>query len=93
MSNEETMKQPLRLTIASVLMDGVPRTSDELAAFLRPSYPGERQINPENLDNQVQALRAVGIVSVVEEHIDQRGQLVQTYTLTDYGREKVKRAQ
>lgn len=87
------MKQPLRLTIASVLADGVPRTADDLAALLQPSYPGERQINPQNLENQAQALRAVGIVSVVEEHIDQKGQLVQAYTLTDYGREKVKRAQ
>lgn len=86
------MKAPLRLTVASVLLDGIPRTAEELAVLLRPDYPGERQINPKNLDYQAQALRAVGIVAVAEERIDENGRLVQSYTLTGYGREKVKHA-
>ena len=86
------MKEPLRLTIASVLADGIPRTAEELAARLGPLYPGERQINPQNLDDQAQALRAVGIVAVAEERVDDVGRLVQSYTLTAYGREKVKHA-
>lgn len=86
------MKAPLRLVIASLLADGTPRSAEEIATALRPAYPGERQINARNLDAQAQALRAVGIVAVAAERIDDRGGLVQSYTLTDYGREKMRKA-
>lgn len=85
------MKQPIRLVIAALLRDGGPRTARDVFEALRPQYLGERQLSPDAVEGHLQALKAVGIVRVAEESLDENGLFTQSYALSEYGRDRVDR--
>lgn len=80
------VRLPLRLAVGRLLLDGTPRTASEVRAALEPSYAGERQINTENIEGQLQALKGVGIVTICSES-DQGI----AYGITPDGRQRVLR--
>ena len=84
-------KPPFRLAVGAVLLDGVPRTPAEVLNALRPDYTGERLATLPNVEEQLQALKAVGVVKIAAEALGEEGELVQTYIVSDYGRDKVQR--
>ena len=84
-------KPPFRLAVGAVLLDGKPRTPAEVLAVLAPGYEGERLATLDNVESQLQALKAVGVVKIADEALDAEGELLQTYVISDYGRDKVRR--
>lgn len=84
-------KPPFRLAVGAVLLDGQPRTPAEVLDAIRPGYTGERLATLANVEEQLQALKAVGIVKIAAEALGDAGELVQTYIISDYGRDKVQR--
>lgn len=85
------VKPPFRLAVGVLLLDGRPRTPTEIRDALRPDYAGGRLLDPANVEAQLQALKAVGIVKVAAETLNDAGQLVQAYVISDYGRDKVRK--
>lgn len=85
------VKAPFRLAVGALLLDGQPRTPAQVADALRPEYAGSRLISLANVEAQLQALKAVGVVKVVSESLSAGGELEQTYVISDYGRDKVRK--
>lgn len=83
------MKPPLRLALGNLLLHSEPCTAQCACEALRPEYPDERQLTPSALEEHLQAFKAVGIARIDKEYLDENGQLVQFYTLSDYGRKRV----
>lgn len=52
----------VRLNIGAMLLDGMPRTAEEICSALTILYPGERHVCAASVELHLQALRAVGIV-------------------------------
>lgn len=84
-------KPPFRLAVGAVLLDGRARTPGEVLAEIAPGYAGERLATLSNVESQLQALKAVGVVKIADESLDEAGELVQTYVISEYGRDKVQR--
>lgn len=84
-----SMKPPLRLAIAALLLDGTPRTAQAVFEALAPGYPGERQLSPATVEEHLNALKAVGIVRAEDEDVDASGRLLLSFAITGYGRRKV----
>ena len=85
------VKAPFRLAVGALLLDGQPRTPAQVAEALHPEYADSRLISLANVEAQLQALKAVGVVRVVSERLNDRGELEQTYVISDYGRDKVRK--
>ena len=83
------LKPPLRLAIALLLCHEEAYTAAGVHAALLPQYTGERQFTLQALEEHLQALKAVGIVRIAEEHLDEAGTLIQSYALTPYGRSRI----
>lgn len=83
------LKPPIRLAIALLLCDGEAYTASRVHAALLPHYSGERQFTLQALEEHLQALKAVGIVRIAEERLDEEGTLIQSYALTSYGRSRI----
>lgn len=81
-------KPPFRLVICTKLLDGSSKTAEEMAELLLPEYPGEKQVNAEEIGHHFMALKAVGIIETAEENIID-GKLRQSYRITPYGRKRV----
>ncbi len=80
-------KPPFKLAIASSFMDGAARDSAAVTALMEKDYKGEKLCTQKEIDINLQALRAVGILKIVSEsatHI--------SYAITEYGRLKVQKA-
>lgn len=85
------VKAPFRLAVGALLLDGQPRTPAQVADALRPEYAGSRLIAVTNVEAQLQALKAVGVVKVVSERLNDAGELEQSYGISEYGRDKVRK--
>ncbi len=83
------MKPPIRLAIGMALRDNGVATAENICETLRPQYHGERQLTEEAIEEHLQALKAVGIVRIVDDALGEHGNLIQTYALSDYGRMRV----
>ena len=80
-------KPPFKLVIVKTLFDGKARDAQAVLEALKPEYAGEKQLNIREIEHHLQALKAVGLVQVQEERL-QDGELIQSYTVTDYGRRR-----
>lgn len=85
------VKAPFRLAVGALLLDGQPRTPAQVADALRPEYAGSRLIEQANVEAQLQALKVVGVVRVASECLSDGGELEQTYVISEYGRDKVRK--
>lgn len=83
------MKHPIRLEICKLLDEHNTLTTQEIQNFLEQAYTNEKQVYAVN--DHVLSLRAVGIVELLEEWVEEKGQeeiLMQRWGLTKFGKEK-----
>ncbi len=80
-----TKKHPIRLGLASLLIERGPSDFGRIFEGLETMYPNERVINPKEVAEHIQSLLAVGFVT---SEVDPEHGL-ETYHITDYGRAKV----
>jgi len=79
------MKPPFRLAIASFFLDGHHLGAEEVLDRMQPVYETEKQFTHKNVESDLLALKAVGILKPSEAHNDK-------YIISEYGKEKVGRA-
>ena len=80
------MRKPFRMEICKILRDRGPLSQGELLEVLRPDYCREGQLRA--LDEHLQSLRAVGIVYVASERVEERNGrevLLQSWELSGSG--------
>ncbi len=83
------MKHPIRLEICKLLDEHTTLTTQEIQNLLEQAYTNEKQVYAAN--DHVLSLRAVGIVELLEEWVEEKGDeeiLMQRWGLTKFGREK-----
>ncbi|WP_015939349.1 hypothetical protein [Desulfovibrio falkowii] len=80
----------VRLNIGAMLLDGLPRTAEEISSGLAGFYPGERHLCTEAVELHLQALRAVGVVMLADPADDEARQDL-TYVLSADGKARVQR--
>lgn len=85
-----TPARTVRLNIGAMLMDGMPRTAEEIRSALAGLYPGERHLCAESVELHLQALRAVGIVALADPD-DAEARHGLTYVLSADGKTRVQR--
>ena len=84
------MRQPLRIEMCRLLLDGKARTQNDFFAELSPIYGREKQLLA--LDNHLQSLRCVGIISVDKEWVEKKNgaeALVQSWVISPSGRKRL----
>lgn len=84
-------KPPFRLAVGALLLDGAARTPAEVLEALRPEYGNGRLATLSNVEAQLQALKAVGVVKVASETLGAGDALEQAFVISDYGRDKVRK--
>ncbi len=85
------MHPPLRFMVARLLAEGRAGRVDELMRSLEPLYGGEKQFTRRNLEEHLQALKAVGIVEIAETSRDSAGDLAYSYRISETGRKLMAR--
>lgn len=84
------MKLPMRFRILHLMAGGQEMTSQEVMDALRDEYGDEGQFKPGVINTHLQALRAVGMIEVADVQFDEKGELVEKFKITDYGRSRLK---
>lgn len=85
------IKPPMRLAIGKLMLDGKARSAEDVRNELTPQYDGEKQLNLPNLENHLQALRAVGILAVAERDYTQNANPDTAYIISVDGERRVKK--
>jgi hypothetical protein len=80
---------PFKLALAALFLDGTPRGIAEAFAALEPEYAACRFFTTAFVATGLQSLKAVGILTVAEEN-GKNPASPACYTLTAYGRKKVR---
>ncbi|NLN97304.1 MAG: hypothetical protein GX127_02730 [Eubacteriaceae bacterium] len=81
---------PLRFSILKILHDDDNAlTPFELYEKVKTIYPNEKQATVDALDGHLMSMRGAGLITVEKAHLTEESELVSSYKLTDYGKEKV----
>jgi hypothetical protein len=76
---------PFKLALAALFLDGARLGAAEAFSALEPEYGDRRFFSAAFVENALQSLRAVGILTSGEEGGEEGGP---RYALTAYGRER-----
>lgn len=85
-------KLPLRFGILYVLnkADGKLMTTMEIYDQLAKDYKGEGQFGLDQMELNLLAIKATGLIDGVEPYLDDEGEARYKYSITDYGRSRIK---
>ena len=86
------MAKPLKTKLAEVFSDGKAYSATKVFKVIEPEYPNERYCSLPTVTDHLQSLKAVGILSDDTSYINESGDLVSMYRITEYGMEKVQKA-
>ncbi|MCG8616922.1 MAG: hypothetical protein MI802_11945 [Desulfobacterales bacterium] len=81
------MKHPMRLAIAACFLNGDVKPLEKVVEELKPTYETDRTFSREKIEDNIIALKAVGILKPAQEFDNS-----QAYVISNYGRDRVKKA-
>ncbi|MCG8683963.1 MAG: hypothetical protein MI892_03740 [Desulfobacterales bacterium] len=81
------MKHPLRLAIAASFLNGDVKTLEKVVEELAPAYKNDKVFSKNKIEDNLIALKAVGILKPAQDFAK-----TQTYIISNYGRDRVKKA-
>lgn len=76
---------PLKMQIASVFRHCEALDPRAVLELIQDQYPGEPYCSLEVVSAHLQALKAVGIVNEEHSYLDDAGNLVPVYRISEYG--------
>ena len=82
------MKHPLRLAIAACFLNGDVKSLEKIIEELSPAYQKDRLFTRKKIEDNLIALKAVGILKPSQAFSAKQ----QAYTISNYGRSRVKKA-
>lgn len=85
-------KLPLRFSILYVLnkAGGTYLTTKEIYDQLAKEYQGEGQFGMEQMELNLLAIKATGLIEGIDPYLDDGGEARYKYGITDYGRSRIK---
>lgn len=81
------MKLPMRFRIIHLVSQHDKISDKEVMEALRDEYGEEGQYRKSIIDTHLMSLRAVGIIENTGVTLDENDNLVQHFSITDYGRD------
>lgn len=78
-------KLPLKYSLVRHMNGKTSVTAKELFDSAQPRYGNEKQLSLENVEKHLDALRAAGLIEMVDVKLNGSGDLNCSYQLTDYG--------
>lgn len=85
------VKPPMRLAMGKLMLDGKARTANDVLNLLAPHYGDEGQLNLGNIENHLQALRAVGILTATSGNCAQNDEDDTLYAISIDGERRVRK--
>jgi len=84
------IKLPLRFRLLHLMSTKDRATVHDLMRDLKAEYGGEGQFSVKSFEKHLTSMRASGLIEEVDVDIDERGKLLETFTITDFGRGRLK---
>lgn len=81
---------PMRFRILHLMSKNKGLTGEEVMTALKPEYGSEGQFKKSIIETHLLSMKAVGMIEVCNASLDERGELKETFQITDYGRERLK---
>lgn len=80
------MKLPMRFRIMHIVSQKDEVSNKEVVQMLKKEYGDEGQYKESIINTHLMSMRAVGIIKNTRVELDEKGDLVQYFTITDYGK-------
>jgi DNA-binding PadR family transcriptional regulator len=77
------------MAIAELFLHHETLDQDAVFARVRDAFPAERYCSPPVISGHLQSLKAVGILEEHGSTLDEHGNLVSRYRITNYGRARL----
>ncbi|OIO05941.1 MAG: hypothetical protein AUJ49_00490 [Desulfovibrionaceae bacterium CG1_02_65_16] len=85
--------KPLKMMVAATFLDGAARNAETVHQLVAGSYPSERYCSRATIAEHLKSLKAVGVLQEDGSYLDDTGALVSVYRISEYGVEKLRKAQ
>ncbi|MCG8617891.1 MAG: helix-turn-helix domain-containing protein [Desulfobacterales bacterium] len=82
---------PLKYSLVKYMNGKAKVTAKELFDSATPRYGNEKQLSLANVEKHLSALRAAGLIDMVDVAFNGDGDLNCSYKLTDYGQSRLKK--
>lgn len=86
------MKLPLKVRMLEYAIEkDAPFTIEEVLHKISPEYPGERFVNYKFMEKLIRLFLGVNVFEAASMELDQKGELLVEYKITDFGKTYLKR--
>lgn len=82
---------PLKYTLVKYMNGKTSVKAKDLFDNAQPRYGNEKQLTLENVEKHLDALRAAGLIEMVDVKLNGSGDLIGSYRLTAYGTGRLKK--
>lgn len=86
-------QKPLKLYIADLFGNGEALDVKGIHELVSAYYPGEKYCSANTVSEHLKSLKAVGILHEEGSYLDDAGELVSVYRISEYGLDKLHKAQ
>lgn len=83
--------KPIKAKAAEVFCDGEIRCAAKVLQHIVSDYPNEKYCSIPTISAHLKSLKAAGILAEDASYLDESGNLVSVYRITDYGKNKVQK--
>lgn len=87
------VQNPLKLYIAKIFGNGEPLDVKGIHELVCACYPGEKYCSVSTISEHLKSLKAVGILHEEGSYVDDKEELVSVYRISEYGLDKLHKAQ
>jgi DNA-binding PadR family transcriptional regulator len=84
------IKLPLRFRLLHLMASKTEANVHDLMKDLRAEYGNEGQFSVKSFENHLTSMRASGLIEETDVNLDDQGKLLETFTITDFGRGRLK---
>ncbi|ABA88227.1 winged-helix DNA-binding domain protein [Syntrophotalea carbinolica DSM 2380] len=84
------IKLPLRFRLLHLMSSKSEANVHDLMKDLRAEYGNEGQFSVKSFEKHLTSMRASGLIEETDVDIDEQGKLLETFTITDFGRDRLK---
>lgn len=84
------IKLPLRFRLLHLMSTRNQANVHDLMKELKAEYGNEGQFSVKSFEKHLASMRASGLIQEIDVDIDAQGKLLETFTITDFGRGRLK---
>lgn len=85
--------KPLKMMVAEAYQEGWALSAEAVHKLIAGHYPAEPYCSTATIAEHLKSLKAVGFLHEDGSYLDEQGALVSVYRISEYGLEKLRKAQ